>query len=114
MLEVADETVPDAARERDRPMTLSRFSGPLIRASARSSPKVPAVIGGRLQVVGGRARYQVDRPADRVPSVQGALRPAKHFDAIQVEKPHERHRGPSKVTPSRYTPNSISSGESEG
>src|SRR5580765_4066669 len=52
---------------------------------------------GRLEVIGGRARYEVYRSADDVPSVQGALRSTKHFDAIQIEKPRKYHRWPGEV-----------------
>ena len=98
MLEVADETVPDAARERDRPHHSVAFQRPAhSRVRAQLSEASGCEMGGRLEVIGGRAGYEVHRPADGVASVQRALRPSQHFDAIQIEKPRERHRGPSEV-----------------
>jgi TonB dependent receptor-like, beta-barrel len=60
-------------------ITLSRFSGPLTRAFERSSPRFPAV-----------------KPADAWKSL---VRPAKHFDALQIEEPFEHHRRPGEVHP---------------
>ena len=98
MLEVADETVPDAARERDRPHHSVAFERPAHpRVRAKLSEVSGCEMGGRLEVIGGRAGDEVHRPADRVASIQRALRPSKHFDALQIEKPRERHRRPSEV-----------------
>ena len=98
MLEVADETVPDAARERDRPHHPVAFERPADpRVRAKLSEVSGGETGGRLEVVGGRPGYEVHRPADGVASIQRALRPSKHFDAIQIEKLRERHRRPSEV-----------------
>ena len=98
MLEVADETVPDAARERDRPHHSVAFERPAHpRVRAKLSEVSGCEMGGRLEVIGGRAGYEVHRPADGVASIQRALRPSKHFDALQIEKPRERHRRPGEV-----------------
>ena len=98
MLEVADETVPDATRERDRPHHSVAFERPAHpRVRAKLSEVSGGEMGGRLEVIGGRAGYEVHRPADGVASIQRALRPSKHFDALQIEKPRERHRRPSEV-----------------
>ena len=98
MLEVVDVAVPDAARERDRPhqsVALERPADPRVRTKLSEVPGCE--IGGRLEVVRWRPGDQVDRPADGVASIQGALRSPKHFDAIQIEKLHELHRRSSEV-----------------
>ena len=98
MFEVADETVPDATFERDRPHQSVAFQRPAHpRVRAKLSEVAGGDMGGRLEVIGGRPGNEVHRPADGVPPIQRALRPSKHFDAIQIEKPRERHRGPSEV-----------------
>ena len=98
MLEVADETVLDATRDRERPHHSVAFERPAhSRVRAKLSEVSGCDMGGRLEVIGGRAGYEVYRPADRVPSIQGALRSTKHFDAIQIEKPREHHRRPGEV-----------------
>ena len=98
MLEVADEAVADAARERDRSHHSVAFQRSAhARVCATLSEVSGCEMGGRLEVIGGRAGYEVHRAADGVPSIQRALRPSKHFDALQIEKPRERHRRPSKV-----------------
>ena len=98
MFEVADVAVADATRERDRPhhpVTFERATDPRVGAKLAEVPG--GKIGGRLEVVRGRLGDQVQRSTDRVASVQGALRPAKHFDAIEIEKLHELHRRSSQV-----------------
>jgi hypothetical protein len=98
MLEVADEAVADAARERDRPhhsVAFQRSAHP--RVCATLSEVSSCEMGRRLEVIGGRAGYEVHRAADGVPSIQRALRPSKHFDALEIEKPRERHRRPGEV-----------------
>ena len=98
MLEVADVAVADAPRERDRPHHPVAFERPADPRVGAKLAEVPGgEIGGRLEVVRRRPGDQVHRPTDRVASIQGALRSAKHFDAIQIEKLHERHRRSSEV-----------------
>ena len=98
MLEVADETVLDATRDRERPHHSVAFERPADpRVRAKLSEGSGCELGGRLEVIRWRAGYEVYRSADRVPSIQGALRSTKHFDAIQIEKPHEHHRRPGEV-----------------
>ena len=98
MFEVADETVPDATFERDRPHHSVAFQRPAHpRVRAKLSEVAGGDTGGRLEVIGGRPGNEVHRPADGVPPIQRALRPSKHFDAIQIEKPRERHRGPGEI-----------------
>ena len=98
MIEVADETVTDTARDRERSHHAVAFERPAHpRVRATLSEVSSRETGRRLKVVGRRAGYEVHRPADGVPSIQRALRPSKHFDALQVEKSRERHRGAGKV-----------------
>ena len=98
MLEVADETVPDAALERDRPHHSVAFERPAHpRVRAKLSEVSGYEMGGRLEVIRWRARYEVDRPANRVPSIQSALWSTEHFDALQIEKSLEHHRRPGEV-----------------
>ena len=98
MLEVADETVPDAARERDRPHHSVAFERPAHpRVRAKLSEVSGCEMGGRLEVIRGRAGYEVYRPANRVPSIQSALWSTEHFDALQIEKSLEHHRRPGEV-----------------
>ena len=98
MLEVADVAVADATRERDRPHHPVAFERPADPRVGAKLAEVPGgELGGRLEVVRGRPGDQVHRPADGVASIQGALRSAKHFDAIQIEKLHELHRRSSEV-----------------
>ena len=98
MVEVADVAVADAPRERDsphHPVAFERAADPRVGAKRAEVPG--GELGGRLEVVGGRPGDQVDRAADRVASIQGALRSAQHLDAIQIEKLHERHRRSREV-----------------
>ena len=98
MLEVADETVLDAARERDRPHHSVAFERPAhSRVRAKLSEVSGGEMGGRLEVIGGRAGDEVHRAADGVAPIQGALRSTKHFDALQIEKSLEHHRRPGEV-----------------
>ena len=53
----------------------------------------------RLEAVRGLARDDVDGAADGVATVEGSLRSAENFDALDVEKIHEGHGGPSEVDP---------------
>ena len=98
MFEVPDVAVPDAPRERDRPhdpVAFERAADP--RVGAKRSEVSGGEPGGGLEDIGWRSRYQIDRPPDRIASVQGALRAPKHFDALQVEELRERHRRSSEV-----------------
>ena len=98
MFEVADVAVADAARERDRShhlVTFERATDPRVGAKLAEVPG--GEIGGRLEVVRGRLGDQVHRSTDRIASIQRALRPAKDFDAIEIEKLHERHRRSREV-----------------
>ena len=98
MVEVADVAVPQAPRECDLPHHSIAFE-----RSANAGVGAPLAevsgcdIGGRLEVVGWRPGYQVDRPADRVASIQGALRSAQHLDALQIEELDELHRRAREV-----------------
>ena len=98
MFEVADVAVADAPREREpsqNPVAFERTADPSVAAKLAEAPGCDA--RGRLEVVRGWLGYQVYRPTDRVASIQGALRSAKHLDAIQIEELHERHRRSSEV-----------------
>ncbi len=98
MLEVADVSVANATREGDSPHHPVAFERPADPRVGAKLAEVPGgEIGGRLQLIRGRPGDQVDRSADGVASIQGALRPAQHLDAIEIEKLHELHRRPSEV-----------------
>ena len=67
-----------ADRIHDRPADCGFGGHGVIIAIAH--PTIAGELGGRL---GGD---QVDRPADRVAPIQAALRPAQHFDPLQIEQ----------------------------
>ena len=63
MLEVADETVPDASRERDRPHHSVAFERPAQpRVRAKLAEVSGCELGGRLEVIGGRAGIRFIAP----------------------------------------------------
>ena len=98
MLEIADVAVADAARERERShdsVSLERAADPRVAVKRAEVPR--RELGGRLKFVCGRPGNQVHRPTDSVASIQRALRSAQHFDAVQIEKLHERHRRSCEV-----------------
>ena len=98
MLEVVDVSVANATREGDsphHPVALKRPADPRVGAKFAEVPTGEP--GRRLQLIRGRPGDQVDRSADGVAPIQGALGTAQHLDAIEIEKLHELHRRPSEV-----------------
>ena len=98
MVEVAHVAVPDAARERDRSHHLvANERAADVRVSAKLGEVPGRELCGNLHVVGRRLGQHVDRAADRVASIQGALWTTQDLDAIEVEKLHELHRRAREV-----------------
>ena len=72
------------------------------RAADRAFGAKPVVVAGgepnaRLERVRRLPGHDVDRPADRVPSVERPLRPPQDFDALDVQEVGEHHRRPPQI-----------------